>query len=453
MLFTTKFLSEVFKEYKGAVKDGIEIEEVTTDSRKQSHKSLFIPLVGDSFDGHDFLKGAFDNGAVAALWEKGRKLPDFLPAGFPIFYVDDTLDGLQRLAREYRKQVNPTVIGITGSNGKTTTKDLIGTVTASYYRTHRTKGNLNNHIGVPLTILSMAQETEVLVLEMGMSGFGEIELLSQIAEPDYAVITNIGESHIEYLGSREGIAQAKSEITAGLKPEGKLFIDGDEPLLAPLKERKTVIGCGFHQDNEITAADIRMLSDKTTFLYNGHTAYELNMLGEHNVKNALFAISIAEHLAIPVDKIKTSLSNLELTGMRFEFVRGRNQSTIINDAYNASPTSMKASIHVVRQLTGYKRKILVLGDIFELGKQAPDLHRDVADSINEEIDVLFTVGSNASEISTAKQNEVPVVRHFASLDELTTALIPYLEKGTLVLLKASRGMKLEAMLKDIAIAE
>ncbi|SDL76913.1 UDP-N-acetylmuramoyl-tripeptide--D-alanyl-D-alanine ligase [Sediminibacillus halophilus] len=450
MLFTTEFLADVFDDCKGAVQDGIEINEVITDSRRQSHKSLFIPLVGESFDGHDFLKGAFDNGAVAILWAKDRELPEFLPAGFPVFYVDDTLEGLQLLAREYRKRINPTVIGITGSNGKTTTKDLVGTVTGSYYRTHRTKGNLNNHIGVPLTILSMPPQTEVLVLEMGMSGFGEIELLSKIAEPDYAVITNIGESHIEYLGSREGIAQAKSEILAGLKSDGRLFIDGDEALLSPLKQREDVIGCGFQPHNQITADHIRMYSDKTTFQFNGQIAYELNMLGEHNVKNALFAIAIANQLGIPEQYIKSSLSDLELTGMRFEFMSGRNHSTIINDAYNASPTSMKASINVVQQLAGYQRKVLVLGDIFELGEQASALHRQVAAAINQEIDVLFTVGSNAREISDAKQNELRLVQHFDSLDDLTTALLPLLEDGTLVLLKASRGMKLETMLKDIA---
>ncbi|WP_153462504.1 UDP-N-acetylmuramoyl-tripeptide--D-alanyl-D-alanine ligase [Sediminibacillus terrae] len=450
MLFTTEFLAEVFDDHKGAVQDGIEINEVITDSRRQSHKSLFIPLVGESFDGHDFLKGAFDNGAVAVLWEKDRELPEFLPAGFPVFYVDDTLEGLQLLAREYRKQINPTVIGITGSNGKTTTKDLIGTVTASYFRTHRTKGNLNNHIGVPLTILSMPPQTEVLVLEMGMSGFGEIELLSRIAQPDYAVITNIGESHIEYLGSREGIAQAKSEILAGLKSDGLLFIDGDEELLSALKQRKDTVGCGFHPDNQITADHIRMHTDKTTFRFNGHTVYELNMLGEHNVKNALFAIAIADRLAIPEQYTKSALSNLELTGMRFEFVSGRNHSTIINDAYNASPTSMKASINVVQQLSGYQRKVLVLGDIFELGEQASTLHRQVAEAINQDIDVLFTVGSNAQEISDAKKNELPLVKHFEALGDLTTALLPLLEEGTLVLLKASRGMKLEQMLEDIA---
>ncbi|SDJ74239.1 UDP-N-acetylmuramoyl-tripeptide--D-alanyl-D-alanine ligase [Sediminibacillus albus] len=451
MLFTTNFLGAVFKNSKGSVQDEIAIGEVTTDSRVKTHKSLFVPIAGENFDGHEFIKGAFDNGAVAALWTEDRPLPDFLPSDFPVFFVEDTLSALQKLAAEYLKQINPIVIGVTGSNGKTTTKDLIGSVVSSHYRTHRTKGNLNNHIGMPLTILSMERETEVLVLEMGMSGFGEIELLSKIAEPDYGVITNIGESHIEYLGSREGIAQAKAEIMAGMNTESTLFIDGDEPLLAPLKARANVIDCGFTEDNSVRAGKIKMKSDKTSFLLNGKEPYELNMLGEHNVKNALFAISIGKKLAIPEDKIKASLADLQLTGMRFEFVQGKNQSMVINDAYNASPTSMKASINVVKQMEPYQKKILVLGDIFELGEDSKSLHREVADVITKEISVLFTIGQDAEEISKAvsRQGELEAVDHFESMDQLVTELKPYLQEGTLVLLKASRGMKFEKMLEHI----
>src|SRR5699024_5003327 len=194
VIFTADWLTTIFKHYRGNVKQ-VSIEEVTTDSRKKTDNALFIPLIGEKFDGHDYIEQAIDHGAVAAIWNKNKPLPSFLPKNFLVFFVDDTLQALQRLARGYRNKINPIVIGITGSNGKTTTKDIVTAVLSSKYKTHATEGNLNNHIGVPLTILSMMRDTEMLVLEMGMNHFNEIDLLSKIASPDYAIITNIGESH------------------------------------------------------------------------------------------------------------------------------------------------------------------------------------------------------------------------------------------------------------------
>src|SRR5699024_1235287 len=187
----------------------IEIETVVTDSRLKVKQSLFVPLIGDQFDGHQFVEGALNNGAVAILWQEDRELPPSVPKQVPVFFVKNTLDALQQLASLYRNKVDPIVVGITGSNGKTTTKDIVSSVVKTTYKTHFTQGNLNNHIGLPLTILGMPNDAEVLILEMGMNHFNEIDLLSKIARPDYAIITNIGESHIEHLGSREGITKAK----------------------------------------------------------------------------------------------------------------------------------------------------------------------------------------------------------------------------------------------------
>ncbi|WP_226037934.1 UDP-N-acetylmuramoyl-tripeptide--D-alanyl-D-alanine ligase [Aquibacillus saliphilus] len=451
MLFSTSFLSELFPDTKGAALDNIPILEVTTDSRKKSKKSLFIPLKGESFDGHDFIKDAFNNGAVATIWEKNRELPAFLPTDFPVFFVEDTLVTLQRLASVYRQDVNPIVVGVTGSNGKTTTKDLIGTILQSHYKTHRTKGNFNNQIGLPLTILSMNRETEMLVLEMGMDHFGEIELLSKIAKPDYAVITNIGESHIEYLGSREGIAQAKLEILSGMKENGLLIIDGDEPLLTSLKTRDNVLSIGFDKDNDVIVENYSMTTKHTLFTLNNQIQYQLNLLGKHNVKNAIFAIKIAEKLNVPMEKIHDSLLNIELTGMRFEIISGKNNVTIINDAYNASPTSMKASIEVLKQMESYPKKMLILGDIFELGEHSKRLHRTVAEVITEEIDVVFTVGSDAREISKQLvENKLTIeTKHFNDKDQLLNSIDGYLNDQTIILLKASRGMKFETILEDM----
>jgi UDP-N-acetylmuramoyl-tripeptide--D-alanyl-D-alanine ligase len=451
MLFATNELMELFQNHLGAVQDEISIMEVETDSRKQTNKALFIPLIGESFDGHTFIKQAFDNGAVACIWQKDKEIPKFLPTDFPVFLVDDTLEALQQLSHWYRRKVDPIVIGITGSNGKTTTKDLVSAVLRTHYKVHKTQGNYNNHIGLPLTILAMNPDTEVLVLEMGMNHFGEIEQLSLIAEPNYGVITNIGESHIEYLGSREGIAQAKTEIFAGLKAEGLLLIDGDEPLLEALHSRDKVISCGFGETNDIIVHNISMSANTTSFTLNQEKNFQVNMLGSHNAKNATFAITLGELLHVPDEKINQALIDITLTGMRFEIVEGINGSTIINDTYNASPTSMKASIEVIVKMQPYDNKILVLGDMFELGQDSKRFHRDVAEAITEDIDVVFTIGTDTYEITEELTNRDIPAKHFKSKDQLLNQLTPYLNDKTLLLLKASRGMKLESLLEKITV--
>lgn len=451
MLFTTEFLTNIFKDHSLLSAHNYDINLVSTDTRNNLKSGLFVPLKGESFDAHDFIMDAIEKGAVAALWEKDHPLPKSLPKGFPLFFVENTLEALQYLAKQYLNKVTPIVIGVTGSNGKTTTKDLIGSVLATTFKTHRTAGNYNNHIGLPLTILSMPNDTEALVLEMGMSQFGEIELLSRLAEPDFAVITNIGESHIENLGSRNGIARAKMEIMAGMKDDGVVVFDGDELLLKEIHSRPNSISCGFGEDNNLLIEHIKMHSDYTTFTIGNKSEYKLGMLGNHNAKNACYAISIAQEMKVPEEKIKKALEKVELTGMRFEKIEGKNGSIIINDAYNASPTSMKASIEVVKEMNAYRRKILVLGDIFELGEKASDMHRSVAEVITSEIEAVFTIGNHSKLITEEVEaaNADITAKHFDEFPALTKTLEKYLQPESLVLLKASRGMKLEQLLEEI----
>ncbi|MCD8500627.1 MAG: UDP-N-acetylmuramoyl-tripeptide--D-alanyl-D-alanine ligase [Bacillaceae bacterium] len=231
---------------------------VFIDSRLQVEQGLFIPIIGERFDGHEFIFDAIKNGAVATLWDVSKPIPnELIESQFPVFYVNDTLTALQQLAKHYLEFVKPRVIAVTGSNGKTSTKDLIESVVSQVYKTHKTKGNYNNHIGLPLTILSMPSDCEVIILEMGMSDFGEISLLSRIANPDFAVITNIGESHIEQLGSREGIATAKYEIIDGLKEKGVVILDGDEPLLK-VYQHECLITCGYDTNNHFQITHYQM---------------------------------------------------------------------------------------------------------------------------------------------------------------------------------------------------
>src|SRR5699024_9929022 len=284
-----------------------------------------------------------------------------VPESFVFFFVKDTTNGLQQLAKEYRDKVNPIVVGITGSNGKTTTKDLVKAVVQTTKKTHATEGNFNNHIGLPLTILQMKKDTEVLVLEMGMNHFGEIDVLTKIAQPNYAIITNIGESHIEHLGSRSGISRAKLEIKNGLQSDGYLLVDGDEALLHHLREEKYVITCGFNQINDVRINKVYLHAQTTTFEVNGQK-YTIPLLGKHHAKNAAFAVEVASFLQIDHKKVQQGFDSFTHSNMRFEWLEGKNNVSIINDAYNASPTSMKAAIEVVKQIEGYSHKGLVLGD-------------------------------------------------------------------------------------------
>lgn len=451
MLFTTKWLGNIFPEYQGNIQFDHAIEEVTTDSRVKTSPSLFIPLIGDNFNGHDHVKQAIDHGAIAVIWNKEIELPAFITNDISVFYVNDTLEALQNLAMHYRNEINPIVVGITGSNGKTTTKDLAASIVRTTYHTHFTAGNFNNHIGLPLTILGMARETEVLILEMGMNNLKEIERLSEIAKPDYAIITNIGESHIGLLGSRQAIAEAKLEILHGLKPNGKLIIDGDEELLKLIQHDDHVITCGFDVHNDVMIEQVKIESNQTTFKLVNDSAYTIPLLGKHHAQNATYAIILGKQLSITDQVIKKGLLSLQSTSMRFEVLKGNHDVTIVNDAYNASPTSMKAAIEIIKEMSGFHEKILVLGDMFELGEQSEILHRSVACAIKEPITAVFTYGKDAKYITEEVMNQQSniVCEHFNSTEQLLMKLQAYLSEQTILLFKASRGMKFERIIADV----
>ncbi|MCG5103577.1 UDP-N-acetylmuramoyl-tripeptide--D-alanyl-D-alanine ligase [Oceanobacillus alkalisoli] len=456
MLFTVKELKQLFTNNRKSLDDSIAIDRITTDSRSKVDHSLFIPIVGDQFNGHDYVEQAIENGAVAILWDELEKLPPSIPLDFPVFYTKDTTEGLQKIAAYYRDKINPVVIGITGSNGKTTTKDLIAAIMKTTYHTHATLGNLNNHIGLPLTILSMPRDTEVLVLELGMSGYGEIDVLTKIAKPDYAIITNIGESHIEYLGSREGIAKAKLEIINGLKEGGKLIVDGDEPLLQAIHtdDSVDVINCGFNADNEVRLDDVDITVDGTSFTNAHGRRFQVPLFGKHHAKNAGFALQIAELLHISEEKQEAGLKELAHSAMRFELLKSKqNQATIVNDSYNASPTSMKAAIEVIKQMEGFDTKILVLGDILELGNYADALHRSVAEVITSPITHLYTYGEKAKLITDSVQESEIQCKHFETKEALINELNQHLTKMSLVLFKASRGLQFETMVETIVMKQ
>ena len=420
------------------------IQGVTIDSRAIKKDMLFIPFKGENVDGHRFVEQALKDGAGASFYQKDVSLPKDIEG--PIIWVDDTLQALQDLAKAYLKYVNPKVIAVTGSNGKTTTKDMIECVLNTEFNVKKTQGNYNNEIGMPLTILDLDKNTDISILEMGMSGFHEIELLSTIAEPDIAVITNIGESHMQDLGSREGIAQAKSEITIGLKSNGTFIYDGDEPLLKPhveqIKEAKC-ISIGLEQGNSLVCSvNDQVETEGIAFTINHQQEYELPILGIHNMKNAAIAIAVGQELGLSYKTIQHNIKRVKLTGMRMERHETEQQVTVINDAYNASPTSMKAAIDTLSNMNG--RKIIVLGDVFELGDNSQRMHEEVGTYLqNKHIDQLITFGSEATFIHNTGKSYVDEAHHFNDKEKLISYMTHIVQPDDNVLIKGSRGMKLE----------
>ncbi|TXC81860.1 UDP-N-acetylmuramoyl-tripeptide--D-alanyl-D-alanine ligase [Metabacillus litoralis] len=429
----------------------ITIEGVTTDSRQVEQGNLFFPLVGDVFNGHEFVDKAINNGAAAIIWNKSEKNP---PEGIPVIFVEDTLLALQALANTYIDQLNTKVVGITGSNGKTTTKDMVSAVLETTFKVHKTKGNFNNHIGLPLTILSMTEDTEIAILEMGMSGRGEIELLSKLAKPDVAIITNIGEAHLLDLGSRDAIAEAKLEIATGLKDKGLLIYHGDEPLLqekvkSVLKEKVTF---GETKQNDYFATNIIQELTGTSFKVKDED-YFIPVLGKHNVSNALAAFAVAKAFDVKDASIKEGFNSIKVTGMRLELIQSKKGFSIINDAYNASPTSTKAAISLLEDLKGFDKKFVVLGDMLELGENEKEFHRQVGRSISKDgISYIVTYGKLGEEIAIgAKETHAEeIVHHFNDKQKLIQHLDTLMNKNDVVLIKASRGMKLEEVVEALS---
>lgn len=447
-----KPLAEIAK-MCGAVNDcsqyaDVLIKGVTIDSRKIGQGNLFIPFKGEKVDGHKFVETAIQQGAAAALWQKDVPNP---PEDLPILIVEDTLIALQELARSYRNSLDIKVVGITGSNGKTTTKDMTADLLAQVFKVQKTEGNYNNHIGLPLTVLQLKEDTEAAVLEMGMSSKGEIEFLTQLGQPDAVIITNIGESHLLDLGSREAIADAKLEIISGLRDNGLIIFHGDEPLLQErLKDyqgngKLRTFGTG--KDNDLYPVTIEPMANGNLFTTNkSDERFYLPVLGNHNILNALAAMLAAEHLGVPLAKMNQGFAGLKLTNMRMEMSEGAHGEKIINDAYNASPTSMNAAIDLVANLSGYGRRILVLGDMLELGPLEEEYHYKVGAGLDpDKIDYVFTYGKLGASIASGAKEHLGEDRVFAFEDKdlLSTELKKCVNSESIVLVKASRGMKLE----------
>ncbi|WP_294406569.1 UDP-N-acetylmuramoyl-tripeptide--D-alanyl-D-alanine ligase [uncultured Ruminococcus sp.] len=423
----------------------IEISGISTDTRTIEKNSLFIALKGERFDGHDFAAKAMEMGAAAVVTERAVE-------GARCVIVDSTAQALLDIAGYYRSRFDIPVVGVTGSVGKTTTKDMIALVVSQKYNTLKTQGNLNNEIGMPKTLFGLDRTHTAAVIEMGMSHQGEISRMSMCCQPDVCVITNIGVSHIENLGSQANILKAKMEILDGAKYDAPLILCRDDKLLAKAEvysDRKVYYYSVSKKDCDVYATGITTADGGINFTinYGGEKlAARINCLGEHNVKNALAAFCVGIALDIPTEDIIKGIGLFKPEGMR-QNVREHKGVTFILDCYNAAPDSMKASLSVLAQTEAKGKRYCVLGDMLELGKNSAKYHKQVGEYVlSSKADEILCFGENSVhyiEGACDKGFAAENARHFDSREELAAYLKGKLNAGDAVLIKGSRGMKLE----------
>ncbi|MFA5072697.1 MAG: UDP-N-acetylmuramoyl-tripeptide--D-alanyl-D-alanine ligase [Nitrospirota bacterium] len=436
----------------------MEIAGISIDSRNIKGGELFVALKGDRFDGHDFVPDAIQKGAWGALVDRTIFEEKFESIGGyqNILPVDDTLTALQELARINRKKYSIPLIGITGSNGKTTTKEMLASILKQNGPVLKNEGNMNNHIGVPLTLMRLDASHKAAVVEMGMSAPGEIETLARIAGPTIGVITNIGPAHLEFLGTLEMIAHAKGELLERLSAEDTAVLNADDPRVGILKSKFTgrIIMFGIEQEADVRATNIKQKQNTFAFklsVSGNTTPVLLNTLGRHNIYNALAAAAAAHAAGMTLDAIKTGLEEFAPVAMRSEMkqLQGR---IVFADYYNANPASMQAALATLMSLKKKGRSLAVLGDMLELGTSSPKEHAAIGQLVAElGIDVLITIGPLSKHLADGaikagmKKNQVFEAQTHA---EAVALIQKHSRRGDAVLVKGSRGMKMEKILEE-----
>ncbi|NLM10194.1 MAG: UDP-N-acetylmuramoyl-tripeptide--D-alanyl-D-alanine ligase [Clostridiaceae bacterium] len=434
--------------------ESVTVDKVSTDTRTLVEGSLFVAIRGENFDGHKFIDEAFKKGAAVVISEEEYPAD----GGSAVIVVEDTVKALGELAKNYIKAFDIPVIGITGSVGKTTTKEMIAQVLSTQYNVHKTMGNFNNHIGLPLSVLNLNRNHTVAVFEMGMNALGEIDYLSKIIRPDIGIITNIGISHIEKLGSRQNILRAKLEIINGMKENGVLILNGDDELLSGLEGLlpMPVTFYGINENCNLQAYGIESMGEKgvhfTVNIRNRDVDIFLPVPGIHNVSDALAAVACGLELGITNENIQKGLIQYSQEKMRLNIIQYGNVK-VINDTYNAAPSSSIAAITVLREIAGLRRSIAVLGDMLELGEYSGEAHRNVGARVaHEKINYLVAIGELAKDYVLgaieAGMDKNHII-HFPDPESAVNSLKELIQPNDVVLFKGSRGMHLDRVIENI----
>ena len=407
-----------------------EIANVVMDSRKVKENSLFFAIN----NGNNYIDEVLEKGATLVIAD------NYLGSDKRVIKVEDTIVAMQELARDYRKALKLVIIGITGSNGKTTTKDMVYSVLSQKYRCKKTEGNYNNHIGLPFTILQLEDGDEIAVLEMGMSGFGEIDKLCEISSPDYGIITNIGDSHLEFLKTRENVFKAKGEMIKYISEEN-LIVYGDDFYLRNL----VGVTVGFGDNCKEQIRDFQDMESGLEFMLDGEN-YHVGLNGKHNCLNAAMSVVIGKKLKIDSSLIQKGFQNLELTPMRFQKIE-KDSIIYINDAYNASPISMNYSLETFDKLYNEREKIVVLGDMLELGENEIEYHKQVLEkALSIRVDKIYIYGERMKKAQSLLENS-DKIEHFQDKKRISEKIKKSPLERKAVLLKGSRGMKMEEIIE------
>ncbi|MEY8352234.1 UDP-N-acetylmuramoyl-tripeptide--D-alanyl-D-alanine ligase [Lachnospiraceae bacterium 54-53] len=421
------------------------LEHISIDSRNMKGKDLFVPIIGEKVDAHRFIGQALDNGAVAVLTSEHETMD----SDQPWIRVEDTKKALQALGSYYRDRLQLPLVGITGSVGKTTTREMAACALSARYAVYKTPGNHNSQVGVPITISEISGEDEIGVIELGMSEPGELTVIAGIARIQMAVITNIGVAHIEQLGSKENICKEKLTIQDGLLEGGVLLLNGDDELLKQVRAKE---GCrtvyyGTGENCDYRAEEIRLEDGFPAFTAvfgQQRVPVRLGVMGSHNVLNAMAALAVASEYRIPMEEAAGCLK--EFTGFKNrQQIYHTGTMTVIDDTYNASPASMKAGLEVLGSLTGAKRRVAVLADMKELGENSPRFHFEIGEYIaGHPVDLVVTLGELAGEIARAVRETAPeiTVKEFMEQELLGAYLKEELKEGDCVLFKGSNTMRL-----------
>lgn len=432
--------------------DDFIIQNIVTDSRVVKKDDVFLALKGEQFDGHDFCKAAVDSGAKAIIVDK-LELP--LPEKVLVVKVKSTLKAYQDIAEYKRLKFDIPVIAVTGSTGKTSTKDIIAAALSSSMKVLKSHANFNNEIGLPATLLNLDSTYESAVVEMGMRGKGQIKELAEIAHPTIGVVTNVGKTHIELLKSVQNIMKAKRELVEALDQTGTVILNADDENVRSMSgsAKGKVVLFGFSDDADIKASDVVQSTEGLTFTCTDKQggrkfAVKLPLLGRHNIYNALCAIAVCSVLQVDTDRMLEGLSKVELSAMRQQ-VSKISGMIFIDDTYNASPDSMKAALELLQDMPG-KRKIAILGDMLELGKVSDDEHTRLGDIAAESgVELLVTIGSKTYHTSERAAEKGVRTWHFKTHSQAVEMAGELLEKGDTVLFKGSRGMHIEEVLKAL----